>query len=209
MNSPNSMQCSPRQSVDHLRNGKAFPLRHSLILAYVQFDIGMVASHILNLPTKQIHLEYKNPDFWKQHFDFNQRPLRRGAGGREFDGTFWTDGYGVSILMRTPGGPKGASQKRKRGQKQKSRDTELFPYFHTINRQELQQYHDIIFIDPNLRNTLYFMHINSLRNNWQILCYMSMSRHWYLGMNIACDRRERFIKHQDNVDEKYELQNNA
>src|SRR5579859_6722786 len=103
MNSPNSMQCSPRQSVDHLRNGKAFPLRHSLILAYVQFDIGMVASHILNLPTKQICLKYKNPDFWKQHFDFNQRPLRRGAGGRQFDGTFWTDGYGVSILMWTPG----------------------------------------------------------------------------------------------------------
>ena len=64
---------------------QAFPLRHSLIPAYVQFDIGMVASHILNLPTKQIHLEYKNPDFWKQHFDFNQRPLRRGPGGREFD----------------------------------------------------------------------------------------------------------------------------
>src|SRR5579859_4345362 len=50
---------------------QAFLLRHSLIPAYVQFDIGVVASHILNLPTKQICLEYKNPDFWKQHFDFN------------------------------------------------------------------------------------------------------------------------------------------
>jgi hypothetical protein len=29
-----------------------FPLRHSFIPIYVQFDIGMVASHILNLPTK-------------------------------------------------------------------------------------------------------------------------------------------------------------
>src|SRR5579859_119092 len=106
---------------------QAFPLRHSLILAYVQFDIGVVASHILNLPTTQIRLEYKNPDFWKQYFDFNRRPLRRGPGGREFDGTFWADGYGVSILMRTPGGPKVAGQKRKLGQKRKSRDAELFP----------------------------------------------------------------------------------
>ena len=36
---------------------QAFPLRHSLIPAYVQFDIGVVASHILNLPTKQIRLD--------------------------------------------------------------------------------------------------------------------------------------------------------
>ena len=167
----------------------------------MQFDIGIVASHILGLPNKQIRLEYKNSDFWKQHFNFNRRPLWRGPGGREFDGTFWTDGYGVSILMRTPGGPKGAGQKRKRGQKRKSRDAELFPYFHTINRQELQQYHDIVFIDPNLRDTLYFMHINSSRNNRQILHYTSMSRRRHLGTNIACDRRERFIKHQNNVDE--------
>src|SRR5579859_7961967 len=135
-----------------LAQWQAFSLRHSLIPAYVQFDIGVVASHILNLPTKQIRLEYKNPDFWKQHFDSIRRPLRRGPGGREFDGTFWTDRYGVSILMRTPGGPKVAGQKRKQGQKRKSRDTEVFPYFDTINRQELQQYHDIVFIDPNLRD---------------------------------------------------------
>src|SRR5579859_5640530 len=103
--------------------------------------------------------------------------------------------------MRTPGEPKGAGQKRKRGQNRKSRDAELFPYFHTINRQELQQYHDIVFVDPNLRDTLYFMHINSSRNNWHILHYTSMCRRRHLGMNIARDRRERFIKHQDNVDE--------
>src|SRR5579859_8133670 len=30
---------------------------------------------------------------------------------------------------------------------------------------------------------------------------MSMSHHRHLGTNIACDQRERFIKHQDNVDE--------
>ncbi len=148
---------------------QVFPLRHSFIPAYVQFDIGIVASHILNLPGKQIRLEYKNPDFWKQHFNFNQRPLRRGPGGREFDGTFWTDGYGVSILMRTPGGPKGGGQKRKRGQKRKSRDAELFPNFNTIDRQELNQYNDVVFVDPNLRDTLFMMHINSSRNNRQIL----------------------------------------
>ena len=44
----------------------------------------------------------------------------RGSGGRLFDGTFYTDGYGVSILMRSPDGPKGAGKKRKRGDKWKS-----------------------------------------------------------------------------------------
>ena len=39
---------------------QAFPLRHSFIPAYVQFDIGIVASHILDLPNKQIRLEYKS-----------------------------------------------------------------------------------------------------------------------------------------------------
>jgi hypothetical protein len=37
----------------------------AFIPAYMRFDIGVVASHILNLPHKQIRLEYKNPDFWK------------------------------------------------------------------------------------------------------------------------------------------------
>ena len=180
---------------------QTFPLRHSFIPSYVEFDIGVVASHILTLPQKQVRLEYQNPEFWKEHFNFDRKPLRRGPGGREFDGTFWTDGYGVSILMWTPGGPKGAGQKRKRGKKRKARDAELFPYFDTVNRQELQQYNDIVFVDPNLRDTLYFMHINSSRNNRRILRYTSMSRCRHLGSNIARDRRERFIKHRDNVDD--------
>src|SRR5204862_7451386 len=69
------------------------------------------------------------------------------------------------------------------------------------NRQELQQYHDIVFVDPNLRDTLYFMHINSSQNNWQILHYTSMSHRQHLGTNIAFDQRERFIKYRENVDE--------
>jgi hypothetical protein len=105
-----------------------------------------------------------------QHFNFNRKPPRRGPGGREFDRTFWTDGCGVSILMRTklfmfvtrvfsvficPSVfialyrrlPKGAGQKRKRGQKRKSGAVSLFPY----DRQEPQQYHDVVLVDPNLR----------------------------------------------------------
>jgi hypothetical protein len=179
---------------------QTFPLRHSFVPTYVQFDLGIVASHILGLDRLQIRLEYKNPDFWKQHY-FNRKPYRRGPGGREFDGTFWTDGYGVSILMRTPGESKGAGQKRKRGQKRTSRDAELFPYLHTVNRQDLQQYHDIVFADPNFRDTLYFMHYNSSRSNRRILRYTSMSRRRHLGTIIARDKRERFINHRDNTDE--------
>ena len=181
---------------------QVFPLRHSFIPAYVQFDIGMVTSHILNLSSVESRLQYKFRDkFWNEHFHMKRKPLRRGPGGRQFDGTFWTDGYGVSILMRTPEASKGAGRKRKQGQKRESRDAELFPHFNTIDRQELKAYRDVVFADPNLRDTLYFMHIDSSRNNKQILRYTSMSRRRHLGTNIARDRQERFIKHQNNVDE--------
>src|SRR2546423_11941724 len=103
--------------------------------------------------------------------------------------------------MRTSGEPKGAGQKRKHGQARKSRDSELFPYFHTVSRQELRQYHDIVFVDPNLRDTLFCMHINSSRTNRRILRYTSMARRRHLGSNIARDKGERFIKHRDNHDE--------
>jgi hypothetical protein len=51
------------------------------------------------------------------------------------------------------------------------------------------------------QDTLYFMPINSSRNNQRILRYTSMSRRRHLGSNIARDRRERFIKHRDNIDD--------
>src|SRR5579859_6447453 len=77
------------------RQWQAFPLRHSLIPVYVQFNIGVVVSHMLNLPTKQIRIEYKNPDFWKQHFDFNRRPLWKEAWWKRIrwnilDGWVWS-----------------------------------------------------------------------------------------------------------------------
>ena len=100
---------------------QTFPLRHSFIPSYVQFDLGIVASLIINLPQNQTRLHYQDPnDFWNQHLHMNHKPFRRGPRGRLFDGTFYTDGYGVSIVMRSPDGPKGAGKKRKRGDKWKS-----------------------------------------------------------------------------------------
>ena len=140
---------------------QVFPLRHSFIPAYVQFDLGIVTSHILGMSCKQSRLEYKNPDFWKLHFNHNRNPFQRGTEGRQFDGTFWTDGYGVSILMWTSGEPKSAGQKRKHGQSRKSRNSELFPYFLTVSHQELRRYHDVVFVDPNLRDIMFSMYIDS------------------------------------------------
>src|SRR5579859_5779691 len=163
MNSPNSMQCSPKESVDHLRNGKHSP-----------FDIRS-SQHACSLILGWLRLTYSICQLSKfvsstaiRTSGNNISILIEGHSGgglveensMEHSGRTG-HGYGVSILMWTPGGPKGAGQKRKHGQKRKSRDAELFPYFHTINRQELQQYHDIVFVDPNLQDTLYFMHINS------------------------------------------------
>jgi hypothetical protein len=34
-----------------------FPLRHTFVPGYVTFDLGMVASHILRLPRKQVQLQ--------------------------------------------------------------------------------------------------------------------------------------------------------
>ena len=152
----------------------------------MQFNLGIVASLIINLPQNQTRLHYQDPnDFWNQHLHMNRKPFRRGPGGRLFDGTFYTDGYGVSIVMRSPNGPKGAGKKRKRGDKRKSRDERMFPNFNTIERQELKQYNNVVFVDPNLRDTLFMMHISSSRNNHRILRYTTMSYRRHLGTNIA------------------------
>ena len=102
--------------------------------------------------------------------------------------------------MRTPSGPKGVGQKRKRSQKRKFRDAELFSNFNTIEQQELKQYNDVVFVDPNLQDTLFMMHISSSRNNCRILRYTSMSRRRHLETNIARDQINRFMKQRDNVD---------
>jgi len=79
---------------------------------YVTFDLGMVASHILRLPTKHVQLQYSAPgNFWDTNFRMDIRPFHRGPGNRVFDGTFMTDGYGVSILKRCNAAGKGAGKK--------------------------------------------------------------------------------------------------
>ena len=81
--------------------------------------------------------------------------------------------------MRSLDGPKGAGKKRK------SRDERMFFNFDTIERQELKQYNDVVFVDLNLRDTLFMMHISSSRNNRRILRYTSMSRRRHMRINIA------------------------
>jgi len=173
-----------------------FPLRHSFIPAYVPFDRTVVACQILRQDRKGA---YQNQEFWKEHFRLNRRPFLPGPGGREFDGTFWTDGVGVSILKRTPGTEKGAGRKRKRGTKRKDRDRDLFPYFNTFAPEELAEYQDVVFADPNRRDMLFMMHKDSLRSSPRILRYTSMSRRRHLGTKINRDREQRFIKRQPNA----------
>ena len=87
-----------------------FPLRHSFIPAYVPLDRSVVGCQILNQSSKRA---YQNPNFWNEHFHLNRRPFLPGPGGREFDGTFWTDGVGVGILKGIPGTEKGAGSGKK------------------------------------------------------------------------------------------------
>jgi len=51
--------------------------------------------------------------------------FRQGPSGKVFDGTFSTDGFGVSVLKRSPNGHKGAGRKRKVEEKQKVSDIRL------------------------------------------------------------------------------------
>ena len=118
-----------------------FPLRHSFIPTYVPFNLTVIVYQILNLPTSTLCQYYQHPQhFWNLHFKTNILPFYTTIGGKEFDGTFWTDGYGVSILKRTPGTKIGAEHKWKRGEKRKNRDARLFPYFDTIPAEELQNH---------------------------------------------------------------------
>ena len=96
---------------------------------------------------------------------------------------------------------KDAEKKRKRSEKRKSRDERMFFNFDAIGQQELKQYNEVVFVDSNLGNILFMMHISNSRNNRRIFHYTSMSRCRHMKINIARDREERFINHRDNTDE--------
>jgi hypothetical protein len=85
--------------------------------------------------------------------------------------------------------------------KKGKRATQSSSFFNTIERTELQSYQDIVFIDPNLRDTLFMMHKDSNRTTPHYACYTSMTRQRHLGTNITRDCTERYIKHQHNADE--------
>jgi hypothetical protein len=118
-----------------------FPLRRSFIPMYVPFDLTVVTFQILNLPTSTLRQHYQNPrHFWNLHFKTNIHPFRTTPGGKEFDGTFWTDGYGVSILKRTPGTKIGLGRN---GNGERKERTEMHDYFHT-STLSLQKNFEII-----------------------------------------------------------------
>lgn len=72
----------------------------------------------------------------------------------------------------------------------------LFSHFTTIDVAELKAYRDVVFMDPNYRDTLFMMHENSNRDNPRLARYTSMTRHQHLGTNITRDRTKRFIKNR-------------
>ena len=102
-------------------------------------------------------------------------------------------------MKRSPGTKKGAGGKIKKGTKRKDRDQELFPYFHTLSPEDLAQYEDVVFADPNRRNMLFRMHERSRPNAACILRYTSMSRRHHLNTQMNRDRPKRFIKRQANA----------
>ena len=177
-----------------------FLLRQSFIPSYVlPFDLSVVTSQILRLTRKGLSEAYQDPDaFWAGHFRITERPFRPGPGGRLFDGTFWTDGVGASVLKRVPGTEKGVRITRRRGVKRKARDEGLFPYFDTFDRQALQQFDDVVFADPNRRDLLFMMHKSSRSDYCRTLRFTSVTRRRYLSTKINQDRAARFIKRQQN-----------
>jgi hypothetical protein len=95
-----------------------FPIRHTFIPRYMQFDLRDVAAQILGYSKRLSDEVGKNRlKFWSGHFHTHLKAFRRDAKGREFDGTLYTDGYGVSILKRHSESAKGSGQKRKRSGK--------------------------------------------------------------------------------------------
>jgi hypothetical protein len=160
------------------RKFQSFPMRHGFIPKYIQFDLEIVAKQIWGFSTAQYREAARNPSkFWRRHFHTHLRPFRTDSHGRLFDGTFYTDGYGVSILVRHPDVKAYAGQKRqRRGKKRKDRDADLFPTFNTISPVELSKYNDVIFVDPNIRDTLYMMHEASTRQTPRIARYTAMTR---------------------------------
>jgi hypothetical protein len=193
---------------------QVFPIRHTFIPRYIVFDLRGVAAQILGKGKKEIDDYSKNhkAEFWEEHFRTDSkafsRVFRPDAKGREFNGTFRTDGYGVSIIKQKSEAQTGAGRKRKPGEKRKDRDTRLFPPFSAVDRDEIRRYDNVVFADPNLRDMLYMMGQNSTRENPSILRHTSMTRRRYLCTKVNKSRAKRFVKHQPNADEIKEHQDN-
>ena len=131
-----------------------------------------------NLKAPNVHIEI----LWNEQFHLNRRPFLPGPRGREFDGTFWTDGVGVSILKRVAGTEKGAGSGKKNTRE--PNDKIEIKNLSLISTRSPEK---------NLRNTkmlsllipidvamLFMMHEHSLRSSPRILRYTSMSRRGHL-----------------------------
>jgi hypothetical protein len=131
------------------------------------------------------------------HFRLEKRPFQTSPNSRvKFDGIFYTDGYGVSILLQTPSDTKKmTTDKRKRGKRERELDAELFLYFEAIRPEELQNYSDVVFADPNKHDHLYTYDASWVNSELpRLFRYTSMTRRGHLGTHINRDRQERYIR---------------
>jgi hypothetical protein len=76
----------------------------------------------------------------------------------------------------------------------------LLPAFDTIDCNELRKYQNVVFIDPNIRDTLFMMHKDSTCRQPRLARYTSMTRWQHLGTKNR-NRTRRFIEQQPNLND--------
>jgi hypothetical protein len=112
---------------------QVFPIRHTFVPRFLIFDLKGVASQILGLGKKDIDEYPKNnkDGFWNNHFQTDLKAFSRvfkpDGEGREFKGTFLTDGYGVSIIKQKPEVQTGAQENVVPKKNEKTETHDYFP----------------------------------------------------------------------------------
>jgi hypothetical protein len=166
---------------DHLgyRIFETFPLRATYIPCFVPLDIGVVMSHILELPRNEQTKWRKDPCvFWDQVFNLNQRAFMQN--NQIFTGWFRTDGVSLHITRSATGEmTSGGARKRKRGASAEEKHDATFRCLENIPREELLKLTGkCVLVDPNRRDILYAMHELSTPEDPIIFRYTTMGRRY-------------------------------
>jgi hypothetical protein len=150
---------------------RACPIRTTLIPSYTQIDTTILCQQILDLrrtAMNQMDVFSVKEAVWNKVFRLNRRPFTKQAG-LKFEGTIYSDGVGLTVILQSE--PTRAGKKRKR-KELNTQDVEEFTNIASMEGGHLKRIQErVVYIDPNKRDLLYCMADQSSADNKHIFRY--------------------------------------